>query len=267
MDRWQNKVAVVTGASSGIGAAVVESFVNAGLIVVGLARRTERCEEIRKKLSSEQQSRYHTKFCDVSDSKSVEEAFDYVCKTFGGVDVLVNNAGCARGGLLADMDIKDVQTVVNTNLLGVVYCTQAAIKSMKERLFNGHIFHINSVLGHNVLKLEGSACNIYPATKFGVTAMTEVLRHELNILKSKIKVTVGFFFNLYRFSYLFFINFFQSISPGAVATEIFSDEMKEMMKDRILQPEDIAEGILYALGTPPHVQVHELTIRPVGETF
>ncbi|KAL5290833.1 DHRS11.2 family protein [Megaselia abdita] len=247
MDRWQNKVAVVTGASSGIGAAIVENFAKAGLVVVGLARRTELCEEIKKKLSSEQQSRVHFKFCDVGDVKSVEEAFDYVCKTFGGVDVLVNNAGCARGGLLAEMDIKDVQTVVNTNVMGVVYCTQAAIKSMKERLFNGHIFHINSVLGHNVLKLANSVCNIYPATKFAVTAMTEVLRHELNILKSKIKVT--------------------SISPGLVNTEILEEKFKEMMADKILQPEDIAEAILYALGTPPHVQVHELTIRPVGEVF
>lgn len=192
MDRWQNKVAVVTGGSSGIGAAIVENFARNGLVVVGLARRTERCEEIKKKLTPEQQSRVHFKFCDVGDVKSVEEAFDYVCKTFGGVDVLVNNAGCAKGGLLADMDIKDVHTVVNTNVMGVVYCTQAAIRSMRERLFNGHIFHINSVLGHNVLKLENSACNIYPATKFAVTAMTEVLRHELNIMKTKIKVTVSF---------------------------------------------------------------------------
>uniref|UniRef100_T1GR01 Uncharacterized protein n=1 Tax=Megaselia scalaris TaxID=36166 RepID=T1GR01_MEGSC len=233
MERWENKVAVVTGASSGIGAAVLEALVKAGLTVIGLARRTVKAEEeIKKTLNAEQQRRAIIKSCDVTDEKSVAAVFEQICKIYGGVDVLVNNAGCAKGGLLADMDPKDVQTVVNTNVLG---------------RFNGHIFHINSILGHNVLKMENSAANIYPATKFAVTAMTEVLRHELNLMKTKIKVT--------------------SISPGLVSTEIINDKVKEALKDRILQPEDIANGILYALGTPPHVQLHELTIRPVGETF
>lgn len=192
MERWENKVAVVTGASSGIGAAVLEALVKAGLTVIGLARRTVKAEEeIKKTLNAEQQRRAIIKSCDVTDEKSVAAVFEQICKIYGGVDVLVNNAGCAKGGLLADMDPKDVQTVVNTNVLGVVYCTQQAVKSMKAREFNGHIFHINSILGHNVLKMENSAANIYPATKFAVTAMTEVLRHELNLMKTKIKVTVS----------------------------------------------------------------------------
>ncbi|KAL5290832.1 DHRS11.2 family protein [Megaselia abdita] len=247
MDRWQNKVAVVTGASSGIGASIVEKLVKAGLVVVGLARRVELCDNIKNRLDSEQQARLRFKYCDVGDNKSVGEAFEHICKIYGGVDVLVNNAGCARGGLLANMDVKDIQAVVNTNVMGVVYCTQAAVKSMKDREFNGHIFHINSVLGHSVVRTEIGAANIYPATKYAVTAMTDVLRHELNIMKTKIKIT--------------------SISPGLVNTEIVNDKVKEFNQERILQPDDIAEGILYALGTPPHVQVQELTIRPVGELF
>lgn len=193
MDRWRNKVAVVTGASSGIGAAVVESFVKAGMVVIGFARRIELGDEVKNKLNSEQQSRVYFKFCDVRNEKSVEEAFEYVVQNFGGVDVLVNNAGCSRRGLLSAMDLKDAQEVVNTNIMGVVYCTQAAIKSMRDRSFDGHIFHINSIFGHSISNCPGGNPNIYPATKYAVTAMTETLRHELRVLKTKIKVTVSFY--------------------------------------------------------------------------
>ncbi|KAL5290647.1 DHRS11.2 family protein [Megaselia abdita] len=247
MERWNNRVAVITGASSGIGASLAENLVKHGLIVVALARRIDRVEHIKSKLSPNEQGRFHVKFCDVSNEASVSEVFSWICSTLGGVDVLINNAGVHKDGFLATMDLKDIQTVVNTNLMGVVYCTQAAVKSMRERNFDGHIFLINSVLGHNVKRLGDTVANIYPATKFGLTAINEILRQEFNILKSKIKIT--------------------SISPGLVDTEMPDPVFLSMMKDSLLKAQDITDGILYALGTPPHVQVHELTLRPVGELF
>lgn len=191
MERWNNRVAVITGASSGIGASLAENLVTNGLIVVALARRIDLVEDIKSKLSSDEQKRFHVKYCDVSSEESVMEVFPWICSHLGGIDVLINNAGVHRTGLLATMDMKEIQTVVNTNLMGTIYCTQAAVKSMRERSFDGHIFLINSVLGHHVKRLGDTVANIYPATKFGLTAMNEILRNEFNIMKSKIKVTVS----------------------------------------------------------------------------
>ncbi|XP_037932828.1 farnesol dehydrogenase-like [Teleopsis dalmanni] len=250
MDRWQNKVAVVTGASSGIGAAIVKDLVNAGLIVVGLARRVERVEELKEHVPKEKQQNLHARQCDVSKEDSVNEAFDWIEKNLGGIDILVNNAGTSKLGNLCELESSFVQNVLQTNVMGVVYCTKRAFKSMKERNFNGHVLIINSVCGHSVLNTtiaKSPSINIYSASKYAVTAMTEVYRQEFNNLETKVKIT--------------------SISPGLVSTELVSDGLKQRMADRILQPEDISNAVLFAISTPPHVQIHELTIKPVGEIF
>ncbi|XP_037931617.1 farnesol dehydrogenase-like [Teleopsis dalmanni] len=248
MDRWQNKVAVVTGASSGIGAAIVKDLVNAGLIVVGLARRVERVEELKEHVSKEKQQNLHARQCDVSKEDSVNEAFDWIEKNLGGIDILVNNAGTSKLGNLCELESSFVQNVLQTNVMGVVYCTKRAFKSMKEHNFNGHVLIINSVAGHrvkNTTALKSSSINMYAPSKFAVTAMTEIYRQEFNNLGTKVKIT--------------------SISPGLVSTELVSDGLKQRMADRILQPEDISNAVLFAISTPPHVQIHELTIKPVGE--
>lgn len=194
MERWQNKIAVVTGASSGIGVAVVKDLVHNGLQVVGLARRVERVENIKKELPKNLQTKLTAIKCDVSNLKSVNEAFDKIVQKFGGIDILVNNAGCVKLGQLSTMDVADVEQVLQTNVLGVVYCTQRAFKSMKERNFNGHVVLINSVAGHKVVSSINGATpefNIYPASKFAITAITEIYRQEFNGLGTKIKVTVS----------------------------------------------------------------------------
>ncbi|KAH8414791.1 hypothetical protein KR215_004676 [Drosophila sulfurigaster] len=247
MERWQDRVAVVTGASSGIGAAVAKDLVRAGLVVVGLARRVERIEALREQLPEELQSRLHAIKCDVGEEASVAAAFDWIEAQLGGIDILVNNAGLLYSGQLLTMEVEQLQHVMQVNLMGVIYCTQRAFRSMQQREVGGHVVLINSLTGHHIINPPGDelqCLNMYPITKHGISALLEVMRQELNGFKTQIKVT--------------------SISPGVTNTEILPGGYNALP---MLQPEDISAGILYAIGTPPHVQVHQLTIKPIGEPF
>ncbi|KAL9930677.1 farnesol dehydrogenase-like isoform 2-T2 [Glossina fuscipes fuscipes] len=225
MERWKNSCAVVTGASSGIGAAIVKSLLKADLQVVGLARRIDRMEQLRSSLANSLQSRLHIIKCDVSDMISVHEAFDWIEEHLDGVDILINNAGVHIKGQLLTMNIHDVEKTLQTNVMVL----------------------INSILGHNIPNLGPSVMpiiNIYPMCKHATVAMTEVLRQEFRENQTKIKIT--------------------SISPGLVNTEMTTEVYKTMSA---LEPEDVSMAVLYCLSTPHHVQVHELTIKPVGEMF
>ncbi|KAL7740664.1 hypothetical protein ACLKA6_000037 [Drosophila palustris] len=250
MDRWQNRVAVVTGASSGIGAALVVDLVNAGLVVVGLARRVERIKELQKLLPAERSDKLIPLFCDVGNEDSMNEAFDVIEKQLGGVDILINNAGSFQDGRLVDMPISLIQQTVQTNIMGIVMCTQRAFASMKARNFDGHVILINSILGHKVFSpTPGHApqINIYPPTKHAVTALTEMYRQEFMGLGTRIKIT--------------------SISPGIVDTDILPDNVRDSVAETMLKPENIAQAVLFAIATPPHMQIHEMIIKPVGELF
>uniref|UniRef100_A0A182JMS0 Dehydrogenase n=1 Tax=Anopheles atroparvus TaxID=41427 RepID=A0A182JMS0_ANOAO len=246
MERWVGKVAIVTGASSGIGAAVVQRLARAGMITVGLARRVERIEALREDLPVEAGQRIQAHACDVTDEASILAAFEFVKRRFGGVDVLINNAGVAKPqvALLSPGNTQDLRTVLDTNVLGLVLCTREAYHSMRARAVAGHIVNVNSIAGHKYFAFPN--LNVYGASKYAVTAITETLRNDLRNENSKMKVT--------------------SISPGLVRTELIPD-MPEFHRLPMLEAEDVAGAILYALGTPPHVQVHELIIKPVGESF
>ncbi|XP_075157209.1 farnesol dehydrogenase-like [Haematobia irritans] len=250
MERWQNKVAVVTGASSGIGAGIVKDLVGAGVKVVGLARRTNLIEEIIANLPKDQQTLLTAIECDVTNLESVNKAFDEIISKFGGVDILINNAGTSKLGQLVTMDPETIHMVLQTNVMGVVYSTQRAFKSMKERNVDGHVVIINSVCGHKVLAGPPGGLpitNIYSPSKYAITAVTDVYRQEFMGLGTKIKIT--------------------SISPGAVATDMISDGLKKKLGESILSPHDIGNAVLYTLSTPPHVQIHEIIIKPVGEIY
>ncbi|XP_002022919.2 farnesol dehydrogenase [Drosophila persimilis] len=243
MERWHNRVAVVTGASSGIGAELARKLIAAGVVVVALARRLERLEQLSQELGSQ----LHIRQCDVTDLESVNAAFDWVEERLGGADILINNAGKLSGGQLLTMALDTVQQVLQTNVMGVVYCTQRAFQSMRQRSASGHVVLLNSVVGHYLFNpLPGSQqeLNMYPATKHAVTALTELFRQEMREFKTQVKVT--------------------SISPGLVDTEMVPEAYKCLP---MLQAEDVANAIMYALATPAHVQVHELTIKPLGEPF
>ncbi|XP_053682935.1 farnesol dehydrogenase-like [Sabethes cyaneus] len=245
MNQWQGKVAVVTGASAGIGAAIARELAKAGMITIGLARRPEKILELKNLLPEDASQRIHAVRCDVSKREDIRKVFQEIQDKHGGIDVLINNAGVVKQTtLFADDDGQPLQEILDTNVLGLTLCSREALKSMKARDTNGHIIHINSIAGHKVLQFPHM--NMYAASKFAVTAITETMRNELREMGSKVKVT--------------------SISPGVVKTEIVAglDDHRDFPK---LECEDIAAAVLYVLGTPPHVQVHELTIKPVGEQF
>lgn len=142
-----------------------------------------------------------------------------------------------------------IREIIETNVMGVYYCTREAFNIMTKQNIAGHIVVVNSIAGHSVPYVPGSpSSNIYPASKHAITAMTEVYRREFHSHGTKVKIT--------------------SISPGVVDTEIFTDDMKNLMPDfPMLKSEDVSSAVLYAISTPPHVQIHELVIKPLGEAF
>ncbi|KAJ9580230.1 hypothetical protein L9F63_004103 [Diploptera punctata] len=244
MERWTGRVAVVTGASMGIGAAIAQELVKKGLNVVGLARRLENFEGLLKTLESEK-GKLHPMKCDITNETEVKNVFQRIKDWYGRVDILVNNAGTSHESSLIDGETHDWKCMLDLNVLGLSMCTKEALKIMNEnKVEDGHIIHINSIAGHTRIPvLEVYA--MYCASKNAVTVLTEGLRLELIKKKSKIRVT--------------------SISPGVVKTSQTQREFLKMMP--YLEPKDIADGVLYALGTPPHVQIHEMIIKPVGEVF
>ncbi|XP_018565970.1 farnesol dehydrogenase-like [Anoplophora glabripennis] len=251
MDRWIGKVAIVTGAGAGMGAAICKALVENGLQVVGLDKREEKIDELSQKLTGKK-GKLHPVRADLTKEKDILEAFKWVKDNLGPVHILVNNAGVIKLGSLSEGDTESWKQMLDVNVLGLCIATREAIKSMKENSVDGHIIHINSIAGHKVYNVP--CLNIYPATKFAVTALTESLRLELNSVESKIKIT--------------------SVSPGATETEILepSNEHRndpQLLKafKTLLQAEDVADAVTYVLSTPPHVQIHELTIKPINEEF
>ncbi|KAJ8943911.1 hypothetical protein NQ318_019519 [Aromia moschata] len=233
-DRWVGKVAIVTGASSGIGAAIAEQLVGKGLKVVGLARRKDRLDQLAQKWNGKKGKLYPLK-TDVSKEEDILNAFKWVKDNLGPVHILINNAGILKIGSLGEGDSKIWENIFKVNVLGLCIATREAVKDMKANNIDGHIIQINSIAGHQIPSFPG--LNVYPASKYAVTALAETLRLELNSAKSKIKIT--------------------SISPGAVSTEIasgnedFKDILENLVKEKlILDAEDIADSVVYALSTP-----------------
>ncbi|XP_060524561.1 farnesol dehydrogenase-like [Cylas formicarius] len=252
MDRWVGKVAVVTGTSAGIGSAIAELLVKRGLVVAGLARRKERTEKLAAELTGEK-GKLHAVRCDVTKEEDVVEAFAWVRDNLGPIHVLVNNAGLEQATDLIDGDTEKWKKVLDTNILGLCIATREAVRDMTANGVDGHVININSIIGHKVFYFP--KVNMYPATKFAVTALAETLRHEINRNNLKIKIT--------------------SLSPGFVTSELMNASYGRevaladlnMDFDPFLNPDDIAHAVEYALSTPPHVQVSEITVRPVGERF
>ncbi|XP_018801191.1 PREDICTED: farnesol dehydrogenase [Bactrocera latifrons] len=253
MERWQGKVAMVTGASSGIGAACAKALVCAGFVVVGLARRQERIAQLQQELPTRFRSNLHAYKCDLTKEQNVSDAFRWTQQKLGaGVDVLVNNAGIiATTELSARQNTNEIRNTIDTNLLGTVFCTREAFNSMRERDVEGHIVIMNSVAGLQVPNLGPNlpSLNIYPATKFALRAMNEIYRQEFQRHKTRVRIT--------------------TISPGIVDTDILPTSIRNVVKDMLpsLSSEDVADAVLWAISTPPNVQVHNITIKPMGEKF
>ncbi|XP_001600270.1 farnesol dehydrogenase [Nasonia vitripennis] len=245
MERWAGKVAVVTGASAGIGLETAKALVRHGLIVVGLSRRVDKMESEMSSVKGP--GKFYAKACDVTDENNVIEVFHWVEKNFQSVQILVNNAGVLKAATFQEVKTEDLKHVIDVNIMGLLNCTRHALKIMRKNDHEAHIININSNSGHRVPKFNnGVSMNVYPATKHAVTAICESFINELH--GTKIKVT--------------------SISPGVVRTEIF--EIGNLSPEFInslpcLKPEDVANSIVHTISTPPHVLITELTIKPLGQ--
>ncbi|KAF7390939.1 hypothetical protein HZH66_009419 [Vespula vulgaris] len=246
MERWAGKIAVVTGASSGMGLAIAKALVQNEVIVIGFARRKSKMQSEMQNVKGKSKGKFYACECDITKTESIEQAFQWVKNNFGTVHILVNNAGISSDAKFMDSSRSDWQRLFDINVLGYIDCSKRAAKMMLESNVECYIVNMNSILGHNV-DLPGFTLNFYPSSKFASVAATEIIQKEL--YGSKIRLT--------------------SISPGLVSTNIMQAnnfELNESYKSfPTLEPNDVANAIIYVIGTPQRVHITELIIRPFGE--
>ena len=242
----KDKVAVVTGASSGIGYATALALAKAGAKVAAGARRVDKLESLQKEIQKSDGEILIEKV-DVTIKEDCNSFIDIVLKKWNRIDILINNAGIMPLSFFKNLKINEWEQMIDVNLKGVLYCTAAAIPTMINNK-SGHIINISSVAGRIVFP----AGSVYCATKYAITAFSEGLRQELS-QRYNIKVTC--------------------IEPGVVATELpntitdkslegFVESVKKM---EALQADDIANAIVYALDSPRYVNVNEILLRPISQ--
>ena len=245
--KLDGKVALVTGASAGIGEATALALAAEGAAVALGARRVDRLESLRERIESGG-GRAAAIEVDVADEAQARAFVEGARDQLGGVDILVNNAGVMLLGPVSGADPEEWRRMVEVNVLGLLYCTHAALPIMAEQQ-SGHIVNLSSVAGRTANL--GSA--VYNFTKWGVGGFSEALRQEA--LHAGIRVTI--------------------VEPGFVETELQGhnrnpvvveqiDKMREQIGD-LLQAEDIADAIAHAVTRPPHVSVNEVLIRPTRQ--
>ena len=238
MQDLSGKVAVITGASSGIGEATARLLVEEGVHVVLVARRRDRIDALAKELGE-----YASAIgADVTDPDQVLAVFEQVRIRFGGLDLLFNNAGLGISAGFEASKPADWKKMIDVNLYGVLYCTQAAIPMMRGRP-GAMISSVSSVGG----RYGVPTWSVYSATKFAVGGFHDALRKELGA--DGIRVSI--------------------IEPGAVWTE-FGENVADTLNARrealdALTSEDVAQALVYAFAQPPRVLVEEILIRPVKQ--
>ncbi|KAL1506597.1 hypothetical protein ABEB36_005928 [Hypothenemus hampei] len=176
LERFIGKVAIVTGASVGIGHAIVTELVKHGVIVAGLARRVELIEQHAKVLEDEPGKLYPFK-CDMTLEEEIVSTFNTILSELGDIYILVNNAGLCLSTDLINGDTQKWKTCLDTNILGLCIATREAAKNMIAKEIRGHIIHINSIVGHEQLPIPN--LNVYTATKHAVTGLTGTLINDL----------------------------------------------------------------------------------------
>ncbi|GKS12982.1 3-ketoacyl-ACP reductase [Paenibacillus chitinolyticus] len=223
----KNKTAIITGAGKGIGKAAAAALAKEGVNLGLLARSTADLEALQKELSGTYGVIVFYASADVSKPSEVQQAISSLTGELGHVDILINNAGIAQFGTVADMDPEQWERIIQVNLMGTYYVTRAILPGMIQQN-SGNIINVASTAGERGFA-TGSA---YCASKFGVLGLTEALMQEVR--KSNIRVT--------------------ALTPSTVNTDLASNAgLKIGDEDRMMQPEDVAELITTTLKLPPRV--------------
>jgi len=239
------RVVAVTGASSGIGEATALACAGAGAAVSLAARRTDRIDALAERIAADG-GRAVAIETDVTDEAQARAFVGRTRDELGRLDALVNHAGVMLLGPIEDAPTEEWRRMVDVNVMGVLYCTHAALPVMREQ-GGGQIVNVSSVAG----RVARAGAGVYNLTKFGIGAFSEALRQEC--VPHGIRVTL--------------------VEPGGVTTELQGhnrEPVREMIAERFkdvtpLEPGDIARAILYALGQPDGVAVNELLVRPAGQ--
>lgn len=239
MQDLTGKVAVITGASSGIGEATARLLAKEGVSVVLVARRKDRIDALAAELGGSALAIA----TDVADLAAVQAMIAQVEARFDGIDLLFNNAGMGINGPFAATDPADWKTQIDANLYGVLNCTHTALPLMQGRA-GAMISIVSSVGGRYGI----AGWSVYNATKFAVVGFADALRKEIG--EQGIRVSL--------------------IEPGSVWTEWGHNVPEETMRQRresldALQAEDIAQALVYAFAQPPRVLVEEILVRPVRQ--
>lgn len=236
----EEKIALITGATSGIGKATAELFAQNGINLILCGRREERLDALEKKLSS--LTKVHTLSFDIRDKDAVFSAIASLPSEFSTIDILINNAGNAHGlEPIQDGSTEDWDAMLDINVKGLLYVSKAIIPKMTERK-KGHIINIGSTAGKEVYP-NG---NVYCASKHAVDAISQGMRIDLN----KYGIRVG------------------AVNPGMVETEFSNVRFKgdnakadNVYKGfEVLQPEDIADIIYFVISRPYHVNIADLMV-------
>jgi len=243
----KNKIALITGASAGIGEATAHAFAEAGAKLILTARRKERLEKLSEALKNKFNTETLCFTLDVRDPKAVEKAIRGLKKDWQEIDILVNNAGLGKGmSKVHEGKIDDWEQMIDTNVKGLLYVSRAVIPGMVARQ-RGHVVNMGSAAGHEVYP----GGNVYCATKHAVDALTNALRIEL--VDTPIRVS--------------------TVDPGLVETEFsivrFDGDTARAKKPyegiEPLTPHDIADIILFTVTRPPHVNINEVIVMPVHQ--
>ena len=243
------KRAAITGASSGIGEATARALAREGAAVALAARRKDRIDELAEGIGAYGASA-HAFEVDISDEAAARGFITAAAEAMGGLDILVNNAGLMLLGAVQGAETEEWRRMIGVNLLGLLYCTHAALPIMGEG-GGGHIVNVSSTAGRQA----GLGSAVYNLTKWGVTGFSEGLRQEA--LHSNVRVTC--------------------LEPGFVKTELQGhnenpmvvdaiEKMREQIgEDGLLQAEDMAAAIVYAVSQPDRVSVNEILVRPTRQ--
>jgi NADP-dependent 3-hydroxy acid dehydrogenase YdfG len=245
MSNIQDKVVIITGASSGIGEATAKELASKGAKLVLAARREDRLKKLQQDIQNTGGQAIY-KVTDVTSNEQMEEVAEVALKEFGKIDVLVNNAGVMPHSFLYKKKIDDWNKMIDVNIKGVLYGIAAVLPTMRERK-SGHIINLSSVAGHFV----GPGSTVYAGTKFAVRAISEGLRKEE--AGNNIRSTI--------------------ISPGAVQSELINlitdmdlkPGIDKLYEDVAIDAESIAHAISFAIEQPSNVAINEMIIRPTSQ--